>query len=95
MKSYFLLIALGAMISLPAQAESAQPANTVHKSQVEKKFLNAFWSDAVVSQVFVDVFSNAQMTSQTLENTLNDQPAVRESIGLISASPLTFSFSQL
>ncbi len=62
MKSYFLLIALGAMISLPAQAESAQPANTVHKSQVEKKFLNAFWNDAVVSQAVVVAFFDEILT---------------------------------
>ena len=95
MKSYILLVALGLMLALPAQAEPAQGASNVDKGQVEKKFLNAFWNDAVVSQAVVDVFSNAQMNSQTLENTLNDQPALRETIGLTSAPTLTFPFSQL
>lgn len=55
MKSFILLVALGLMSSLAAQAE---PSPAEYKSQFENKFLTAFWSDAAVGQTIVDTFTD-------------------------------------
>jgi len=67
MKNLYFLLTAGCMVFSQAQADTAYKSAQT-KSQVEGRFLTAFWGETQFSHAFVDAFSDSEKTLKVGES---------------------------